>query len=105
MEEIHSKTDEESAVKKPSTETNNTVDIEKSSSTGGNSDMQQIREGGEGNKSELGEKLGDGSIGLWSCWTGNFYKERMTYFRFYLWQTSDSARTKDSSSKDNSPSE
>ena len=60
MEEIHSKTDEDSAAKKPSIETNNTVDIEKSSSTGGSSDMQQITEGGEGNKSELR----DGSIGL-----------------------------------------
>ena len=64
MEEIHSKTDEDSAAKKPSTETNNTMDIEKSSSTGGSSDMQQITEGGEGNKSELVEKLGDGSVGL-----------------------------------------
>ena len=64
MEEIHSKTDEDSAAKKPSTEANNTADIEKSSSTGGSSDMQQITEGREGNKSELVEKSGDGSVEL-----------------------------------------
>ena len=65
MEEIHSKTDEDSAAaRKPSTEANNTVDTEKSPSTGGSSDIQQVTEGGEGNNSEPVEKAGDVSVGL-----------------------------------------